>query len=246
MRRLGFLLLLFLLPVSARAWTPAAESRIAMKSAALAPPDLRMLLEKFEGEYRRGLAQAAAEPESDAHRYVVASRRGALRDRIERETRESIAMIRRGDPMADVVGRLGGLVHLVADANNPFHAASDDPRLTPLQGDYESYFERRLPKFPTVFYGLERNFQLRPYLDRTLMRSARFYPLVGEEYFRGGRRRSSTEFDDRSTAFGIASISYSRSVSDVVNLYYYIWKEAGGDVRSAAVMRDGNLILNAH
>jgi hypothetical protein len=31
-----------------------------------------------------------------------------------------------------------------------------------------------------------------------------------------------------------------------VNLYYFIWKEAGGDVRSAAVMRDGNLLLNAN
>ena len=48
------------------------------------------------------------------------------------------------------------------------------------------------------------------------------------------------------TAFGVASISYSRAVTDVVNLYYFIWKEAGGDVRSAAVMRDGNLLLNAN
>ena len=31
-----------------------------------------------------------------------------------------------------------------------------------------------------------------------------------------------------------------------VSVYYFIWKEAGGDVRSAAVMRDGNLLLNAH
>ena len=107
-----------------------------------------------------------------------------------------------------------------------------------------AYLERRLSKFPTVFYGLDSKFHLRSYLDRTLARSARFYPLVGEEYYRGGRRRGSTEFDDRSTAFGIASISYSRSVSDVVNLYYYIWKEAGGDVRSAAVMRDGNLTMH--
>ena len=45
--------------------------------------------------------------------------------------------------------------------------------------------------------------------------------------------------------FGIASVCYSRAVTDLVNLYYYIWKEAGGDVRSAAVMRNGNLSLNA-
>lgn len=246
MPRLGFLLLLALIPVSASAWTPAAEARIAAKSAALAPPDLRMLLEKFDGEYRRGLERAAAEPENEAHRYFVATGRGMLRERIDRETQAAIRAIRKGDPMADVVARLGGLVHLIADANNPFHVGSGDARLAALQSDYEAYLERRMTKFPTVFYGLDRNFRLRPYLDRTFARSARFYPLVAEEYFRGGRRRAASEFDDRSTAFGIASVSYSRSVSDVVNLYYYIWKEAGGDVRSAAVMRGGNLLLNAN
>jgi hypothetical protein len=62
------------------------------------------------------------------------------------------------------------------------------------------------------------------------------------EYARGG---NAAVFDDRSTAFGVASVSYSRAVTDLVNIYYYIWKEAGGDVRSAAVMRGGNLSLNA-
>lgn len=246
MSRLGFLLLIALIPVSASAWTPAAESRIASKSAALAPPDLRMLIEKFDGDYRRGLERAASEPENETHRYFVGTGRGMLRERIDRETQAAITAIRKGDPMPDVVARLGGLVHLVADANNPFHVGSGDARLASLQPDYESYLERRMSKFPTVFYGLDRNFRLRSYLDRTFARSARFYPLIAEEYFRGGRRRSATEFDDRSTAFGIASVSYSRSVSDVVNLYYYIWKEAGGDVRSAAVMRGGNLLLNAN
>ena len=67
-----------------------------------------------------------------------------------------------------------------------------------------------------------------------------------EEYFRYGERRTSAEFDDRSTAFGVASVCYSRAVTDVVNLYYYIWRQAGGDVRSAALMRGGNLVLNAN
>jgi hypothetical protein len=148
--------------------------------------------------------------------------------------------------MNAIVERLGGLAHLVADANNPFHVANSDARLTASKGDFEHYFERRLPKFPTVFYGLDPQFRLGAYLDRTFARSAKFYPLVASEYFRNGARRTSATFDDRSTAFGVASISYSRAVTDVVNLYYFIWKEAGGDVRSAAVMRDGNLLLNAN
>jgi hypothetical protein len=246
MRRHGIVLLLLLFPLTAAAWTRASDERIALKGAALAPPDLRMLIERFDADYKAGLARAEADEGTESHHYFVLSRQGRLRERIERETRGAIDAIRKGEPMGNVVERLGGLVHLVADANNPFHVAKDDLRLSASQNDFEQYFERRLAKFPTVFYGLDSRFTLSSYLDRTFERSARFYPLVASEYFRDGERRTSATFDDRSTAFGIASISYSRAVTDVVNLYYFIWKEAGGDVRSAAVMRDGNLLLNAH
>ncbi|HYO75029.1 MAG TPA: hypothetical protein VE010_01095 [Thermoanaerobaculia bacterium] len=244
MRRLGFVLLL-LFPLSATAWTRVSDQKIATKAAALAPPDLSMLINRFDAEYKRGLERAQADEGTESHSYFVLSRKGRLRERIERETRGAIDAVRKGEPMSLVVERLGGLVHLVADANNPFHVANDNTRLSASHDDFEQYFERRLAKFPTVFYGLDPQFRLNTYLDKTFARSAKFYPLVAEEYFRDGERRTSAAFDDRSTAFGIASISYSRAVTDVVNLYYYIWKEAGGDVRSAAVMRGGNLLLNA-
>lgn len=245
MRRLGIVLCL-LFPLTAGAWTRASDERIAKKSATLAPPDLRLVIERFESDYKLGLQRAQAEEATDTHHFFVLSREGRLRDRIERETRGTIDAIRKGDPMNLVVERLGMLAHLVADANNPFHVANDDPRLAASHNDFEHFFEQRLAKFPTVFYGLEPHFRLSSYLDKTFARTAKFYPLVAEEYFRTGTRRSSTEFDDRSTAFGVASVCYSRAVTDLVNLYYFIWKEAGGDVRSAAVMRDGNLTLNAH
>jgi hypothetical protein len=155
-------------------------------------------------------------------------------------------MIRKREPMPQVVERLGGLAHLVADANNPFHIANDDPRLDEAHNDFEQYFERRMPKFATVFYGLDPSFRLGSYLDRTFARTGKFYPLMGEEYFRFGERRTSADFDDRSTAFGVASVCYSHAVTDLVNLYYYIWREAGGDVRTAPMMRSSNLVLNAH
>jgi hypothetical protein len=246
MPRLGILLLLAFLPLTAAAWTRVSDERIALKAAALAPPDLRMLIEHFDGDYKLGLERAESDEGSAAHHFFVLSREGHLRETIERETRGAIDAIRKGDPMAMVVQRLGGVAHLIADANNPFHVANDDPRLSESHNDFEQYFERRLTKFPTVFYGLDPQFRLGTYLDRTFARSAKFYPLMAEEYFRDGTRRTSADFDDRSTAFGVASVSYSRAVTDLVNIYYYIWKEAGGDVRSAALMREGNLQLNGY
>lgn len=244
MKRVLPALLLLLVSTSAVAWTGASDQRIAEKAAQLAPNDMRQLIERYSFDYKEGLKRAQADEGSDAHQYFVLSRSGRLRDRIERETGTAVAMIRAGKPMADVVQHLGMLAHYVADANNPFHVGSGDPRLLQSQRDYEQYFERRMPRFATVFYGLDADFQLAPYLDRTFARTAAFYPLLDEEYFRFGSRRSSVVFDDRSTAFGVAAVCYSRAVTDLVNLYFHIWKQAGGDVRSAHVMRGGNLLLN--
>jgi hypothetical protein len=138
-----------------------------------------------------------------------------------------------------------GIAHIVGDANNPWHVATDE-ELESSHADFEHYFERRMERFPTVFYGLDPRFALPQYLDRMLHRTANFAPLMSEEYFRGGSRHTSSDFDDRSTAFGVASICYSHAITDIVNVDYYIWREAGGDVRSAASMRSARVIANAN
>ena len=240
------LILLAIVPIPAFAWTDSGDERIAMKAAQLAPSDLRMLIETFESEYKEGILRARRDEGQESHHYLVLSKKGRLRERIERETSAAINDIRSGKPMRDVVNRLGILSHYVADANNPFHLSNDDQKLDPMHNDFEHYFERRLEKFPTVFYGLQPNFKLSSYLDQTFNRTLEFYPLLSEEYFRDGVARRSTEFDDRSTAFGIASVCYSRAVTDLVNIYFHIWRQAGGDVRAAPILRGSNYFLNAN
>ena len=215
MKRLAIALLFLTTAIPALAWTASADRRIALKSAELAPPDLRLVIDHFRDEYLRGVGTAPGD-------------RAALRARIESETRGIVQMIRTNKPMPQVVEHLGILAHLVSDANNPM----------PGHADFQQYFEQRMPRFPTVFYGVDRRFALGAYLDRTFARTARFVPLMAEEYTRG----TSATFDDRSTAFGVASVCYSHAITDVVNLDYYIWKEAGGSVRNApqSVVVNGN------
>jgi len=238
------LLLVFLLPLTAaNAWTRVSEKRIAKKAAALAPADLRMLIERNSADYQKGLDRAAADEGTVSHHYFFATREGKLRDRIDAETRNAITAVHAHKPMSELVEHLGILAHFVSDANNPFHIVKDDSSLALMQDDFAQYLERRMTKFPTVFYGTDPHFTVQGYFDRTFNRTARFYPLVASEY---NRVASSASFDDRSTAFGIASVCYSHAVTDLVNLYYYIWKEAGGDVRSATALRGGNLLLNGN
>jgi hypothetical protein len=234
-----FLVLALLLPATALAWTPGADQRIAKKSIQLAPPDLRFMIEKYKSEYDRGLASAAEQSTTPSKEGTA-----AIRSAIEKNVGESISLLRDKSSPADFVRNLGILVHLVSIANDPLHL---DPAAS-LEGkhaDYESYFEKRMTRFPTVFYGLDSKLQLSAYLDRMLSRTSRFCPLLEEEYFRFGEDHISTEFDDRSTAFGIASVTYSHSVTDAVNLYYFIWREIGGDVRTASALQKGNLLINA-
>ncbi len=74
MRRFPIVLLVLFIPLTAGAWTPVADERIATKAAALAPPDLRMLIERFESDYKQGLSRAQAEDATGGHHYFVASR----------------------------------------------------------------------------------------------------------------------------------------------------------------------------
>jgi hypothetical protein len=243
MRSLVRALLLLAFPAMAFAWTAEAEIRIARKAAMLAPPDLRLLLEKYEGDYLRGVRDAAEASGEASHREPVAGRRGPIRSELHARIAASLRTVRTRRPMRELVYELGLTAHLVADANNPLRVGT--AKLGPVvQADYEAYFARKLPRFPTVFYGLRDPAGVDAVVGAALARSRRFNALLEEEYNRDGRLRTSAEFDDRSTAFGIASVSYSRAVSDLVNIFYYVWKEAGGDVRTAEIMKKGNLLLN--
>ncbi|HVR42377.1 MAG TPA: hypothetical protein VMS56_02930 [Thermoanaerobaculia bacterium] len=241
MRPIALALLGLLAAAPLLAWTADAEVRIAKKAASLAPPDLRMLILKYEAEYLAGVRDASAE-ERDAERHRERTAGGPFRREIDEQVSRAVQTVRRRDPMSELVYQLGTISHLVADANNPLRVGPSS--LAPVERDYEAYFAGNLRKFPTVFYGLRDGFDVSGVIGAAFERSRRFNALLEQEYHREGRRRSSAEFDDRSTAFGIASVSYSRAVSDTVNVFFYVWKEAGGDVRTAEILRRGNLLLN--
>ena len=237
-------LVLLLTASTLSAWTPAVDQRIASKAIALAPPDLRLVVRKFNPQFQEALSRAEGDEGSDRHFYAPSSRHGKLRIQLEAEINNAIDVMKNRKPVSEFVERLAVISHLISDANNPFHTGDRDPRLDDAcRSDFEAYVERKTATMPTVFYGLEMPLQLDDYLSAIFKRSAHLYPLLGEEYFRFGERHTSDDFDDRSTAFGVASVSYSHAVTDLVNIYYYIWKESGGDVRNAAALRQGNLIL---
>lgn len=229
--------LLAIAPQRATAWTPRVQGLIASRAAELAPPDLRRQLERHEKELRRGALEAFRD--QDATRHVKNNDGSGTLDRvILEETTRAIEMIRAPRTFAEIAYQLGRLSHFIADANNPLNTSQDDPREERYFADYLFYMESAEPRFAPVFYGIDSRFDHRRDLaalaQAALQRGRGLYPLVGREYQRTGRIDGRGLFDDRSTAFGVAAVSYSHALSDAANAFRFVWLRAGGaDPRSA-------------
>jgi hypothetical protein len=135
-------------------------------------------------------------------------------------------------PFAEVVYKLGVVAHFVADANNPLNSSDTDPDELAYFADYLRYVDSARKRYPIVFYGEGRDLRESADLGRlvgsSLHRSRDFYPMIGAEYERIGTIDGISLFDDRSTAFGIGSLSVSHAVSDIAAVLRYVWLQSGG------------------
>ncbi|HYO14553.1 MAG TPA: hypothetical protein VE685_15260 [Thermoanaerobaculia bacterium] len=220
----------------ARAWTPGTQLTIAREAARLVPADLARQIEK----HRRAFEEGATAPFQDgdpARHMKNPDGSGSLDQVILEEVARAIAAIQNHRPFEEVIRQLGVVSHYVADANNPLATSAADSEEARYFVDYLRYAESAEPRFPLVFYGirpgLEQRKSVSPLLAETFRRGRELYPLVGREYRRVGFASGVGRFDDRSTAFGAASISFSHAVTDVALVLRYIWVTAGGaDERS--------------
>lgn len=231
----------------AAAWTPGTQLVIGREAAALAPPDLARQIHKHKKAFEEGIL--APFQDADPGRHMKNPDGSGSLDRVLlAEVRAAIEDIRQHRPFEQIVRRLGVISHYMADANNPLATSGADAEEGRYFVDYLRYAESAEPRFPLVFYGvqpgLERQRDVLPLLSQALRRGRELYPLVGREYrridFASGRGR----FDDRSSAFGVASLSFSHAVTDVAQALRYVWLVAGGaDERRSVVGGQRLLVL---
>ena len=236
-----------LLSSQALAWTPRTQAAIAREAARLAPPDLARQIEKHRRAFEAGVQAPFQDSDPDRHRKDPDGS-GILDKVLLAEVEAAIAAIREHRPFEEIVRRLGTVSHYVADANNPLAVSGADPDESRYFVDYLRYAETAEPRFPLVFYGvpasLDRRKDIKPVLAEALRRGRQVYPMVGREYRKIDFASGIGRFDDRSTAFGVASVAFSHAVTDVSLVLRYIWIAAGGaDDRSGVVSAGTRLLL---
>ncbi|MEE8524856.1 MAG: hypothetical protein V3T72_13055 [Thermoanaerobaculia bacterium] len=230
----------------AHAWTPASQQRIAEMAARLAPPDLHRQLARHRAAFLQGILDPFREAEP-AHHYANGDGSGRLDQAIAQAVDNAIAAIRAHQPFEEVAYRAGIVSHYLADANNPLNSDESDRDEGRYFADFLRYLEHVEPRLKLVFYGFRGGFQGRRDLPgliaETLERSRGLYPMVGREYRRVGFVSGVGAFDDLSTAYGVAALSYSHAISDIAEVLRYIWIEAGGiDTRVRIPLRGHHLM----
>lgn len=246
---LGALALATGLAAPATAWSPALQEAIAADAARLAPPDLARQLNRHADALAAGAREPFGEGRPERH-YRHADGRGELDAAIAEEIAGAIDAIRERQPFAEIARRFGRIAHWTGDLANPLNAAESDPEERRYFRDFLAYVESAKPRFAVVVYEqrppLASAADVERLVAEALARGRAWYPAVGKEYRRIDFGVGSRRFDDRSTAFGLASIAYSSAVTDAARLYRHIWIAAGGaDPRPVfARSRDRVLLLD--
>ncbi len=225
---------------AALAWTPQMQAVIAREGARLAPRDLARQIRRREVPYLAGVQAPFGENRPEQH-YENPDGSGKLDEAIHAEAQAAITAIQKHRPFDEIVGRLGRLAHFVADANNPLATDAADRAEGRYFLDFLDYAESAEPRLPLVFYGIPKAFgdlnggrgrNERPDFPRfvgdMLSKGRELYPSLGQEYRRIGFGAGRAKFDDRSTAFAVASLSFSRAVGNVGMAFRAVWLAAGG------------------
>lgn len=205
---------------------PAALNKMTGATLQLAPASLRSALGAYRGILDRGIMDTMVKEGRKSSADILLALQG--------EMGEIPTLPKKQAPFEDVAYRFGKVAALAFLLNDPLRE-SDDPRVSAVREDYRGYVDRKLPLMPLAFDGYENPpmaGDASGYFDLPghAQRRVRYREAVLFCYYPKGKQVSSTSFDDRSNAFGVAQAVASHAVSDAAKTWFQIWKAMDGDL----------------
>jgi hypothetical protein len=215
-------------PVSA--WTAATRVVMIDDAVKLMPPSLRTVLERRKNDLRRGMLEPMTLEDSPGHRPPWDG--GTLATSVDAAARDLVSGAETRVSFHDVARRFGVLAHFVADAGFPPGASGAAG--ASRYAHFAAFCEARRTRFPLVFYGhdndaLSKN-DFKSFTAAILDRARAEDANLARAYAEAPSWNDPAAFDDRSVPFAIASLSYSRSVTDIVQAWLAAWRNCHGDL----------------
>jgi hypothetical protein len=232
-RTLLFVFLAVAIAGTGECWTSKTYQLIVVKSVELMPGSFKRVMLRHKEEILEGCLQPDPGPET-GHTYDLKTRTGFLQDRILELSALIPQKVNKHVPFKEVARDFGSLSHYMADLNDPLIIGDSDPREPQYRSDFAVYLEKHIDEFPWIFDGHEdptlQAGNEKEYIYSIASWAVEKYDRIGEAYFPEGTLVSSDTFDWKSLPFGIASLSYSRSITRTVQMWFYVWRKAHGDV----------------
>src|SRR5262245_8010768 len=197
--------LLLFSPLPAAAWSDATRERMSQDVSRLLPTALAKQVTRNQKSWLEGWRDAPAAGTDGT----------ALETRVE----AARASLKKGEGGKAFVRRIGSGCRVVADANDPLGgAAAAQMHAQGRAKDFDRYAQSVRGRAPVVFAGWADGSALLANLPafgtRVRDRASADLDPLKRAYDADGRPDASKRFDDRSVPFAIASLSWSRAVSD--------------------------------
>jgi hypothetical protein len=231
----GLILCLVWPAALAQSWTDATRTRMVRDALKISPPALRDILEHYQKDLIRGMLDPSRHESEEVHFQHADGKGGLAGIAIDKKVRDIRDLLGRRAPFGNVTYEMGVLSHLVADVEFPLNASDADPREPLYRDAYRQYIERMLDRIPFVLDrapppALEKN-DIQGFVKDIARRAGKNYALIGPAFKDDGTPKSPSALDERSVPFGIASLSYSHSTSDIAWIWRHLWISINGDMQ---------------